>query len=288
MNRNYNLNIADILFELQSPLDPAELGIATRMGQFYGPPDRPDARISLRWRESVDPLSPDGELIYDPGSIWRMYRAGAEYYAAISYQAGKEVSGVLRANAIWDKVTLTERRAGAAWRSLLNIGAGELLLRTAILGYGGLVFHASGLDDNGRGLVFVGHSGAGKSTQAELWSRNPGVIAMNDDRIAVRVNAGKVSCYGTPWGGAANIACNHHAPLAALVLLEQAAENAIQPLSPSEAAPLLLARTFLPYWDQALIKRALANLNTILALTPVYRLRCRPEPAVIPLVRSVL
>ena len=71
-------------------------------------------------------------------------------------------------------------------------------------------------------------------------------------------------------------------------MLEQAPENAIQPLSPSAAAALLLARAFLPYWDPALMQRAMTNLNTILGCVPVYRLRCRPEPAVIPLVRSVL
>ena len=36
------------------------------------------------------------------------------------------------------------------------------------------------------------------------------------------------------------------------------------------------------------MQRAMANLNAILAHVPVYRLRCRPEMAVIPLVRSVL
>ena len=36
------------------------------------------------------------------------------------------------------------------------------------------------------------------------------------------------------------------------------------------------------------MQRAMTNLNAILAHVPVYRLRCRPEKAVIPLVRSVL
>jgi hypothetical protein len=121
-----------------------------------------------------------------------------------------------------------------------------------------------------------------------LWSQEPGVIAMNDDRIAVRVEAGGARCYGTPWGGTADIARNHQAPLSALILLEQASENDIQPLSPSASAPLLLAGAFLPYWDRALMQRAMANLNALLSRVPVYRLRCRPEPEVISLMRSVL
>jgi hypothetical protein len=288
---NIPITIADILIEVTSPLSAVELGIEKRLGPFFGAPRDPIARVSLRWAESDGAPSPRGELVYDPGSIWRMYRAGQDFYAAITYEDGgrtAQAQGVLRANAAWDNLTLTEQRTGVGWQSLLNIGAGELLLRTAILATGGLVFHASGIDDNGRGIIFVGHAGAGKSMQAGLWGKIPGVIALNDDRIAVRVNANTARCYGTPWGGAADIARNHHAPLSAIILLEQAPENEIQPLAPCVAASLLLARAFLPYWDQSLMQRALANLNALLAGMPVYRLRCRPEMAVIPLVRSAL
>lgn len=282
---NLSITVADILIEVQCPLSAAELGIEERLSPFFGTQDKPIARISLVWEESQYAPVPDGELIYDPGSIWRMHRSEEAYYAAISYPGG---GAVLRANAAWDDLTLTEQRSGSTWRSLLNIGAGELLLRTKIILTDGLVFHASGIDDNGQGIVFVGHAGAGKSTQTGLWGHESGVIAMNDDRIPVRPNASGSTCYSTPWDGTANIARNHHAPLSAIILLEQGPKNAIQLLSPSAAAPLLLARAFLPYWDQALMQHAIANLNSLLSHVPVYHLRCRPEPAVVSLVRSVL
>jgi hypothetical protein len=230
-------------------------------------------------------------VIYDPGSVWRMYRNGQSFDAAIAYgQPGEpvQVQAVLHANAAWDNLALTEHRWRDNWQSLLTIGAGELILRTAILFSGGLVFHAAGVDDNGRGLVFIGHSGAGKSTQAGIWCAAPGVVAMNDDRIAVRVRGDAATCYGTPWGGTANIARNHSAPLRALIILEQAPVNELQPLTPAVAAPLLIARAFLPYWDAVLLQRAFATLDTLLKHTPVYRLRCRPESAVISLVRAAL
>ena len=284
------ITIANICIELSSPLSPAQLGIQGRLKPFIGVPERPLMRVALRWEESAGPPAPEGTLIYDPGSIWRMYRSGERYCAAISYHEDRsaQTQSVLLAKPVWEDLTLREERTGAGWHSLLGLGAGELILRATITFTEGLVLHASGLDDNGQGIVFVGHAGAGKSTQVSLWSREPGVIAMNDDRIAVRAEAGGPMCYGTPWGGTADIARNHAAPLAALIMLEQAPENAVQPLPPSVAAPLISARAFLPYWDQALMRRALANLSAILASVPVYRLRCRPESAVIPLVRSVL
>ena len=285
------ISIANILIELTSPLSAAELGIEQRLGPFFGATEKPLRRVALGWAESLSAPDPQGDLIYDPGSIWRMYRLGQDYTAVLTYQSEDQpaqAQSVLRARPAWDDLALTEQRYAASWQSLINIGAGELILRTAILFTGGLVFHSSGLDDNGKGIVFLGHSGAGKSTQVGLWSQQPGVIAMNDDRIAVQVEAGGPKCYGTPWGGTADIARNHAAPLVALIVLEHAPDNAIQLLAPAMAAPLLLARAFLPYWDCSLMRRAMENLNALLARVPVYRLRCRPEPGVIPLVRSVL
>jgi hypothetical protein len=104
----------------------------------------------------------------------------------------------------------------------------------------------------------------------------------------VRVEGDSPRCYGTPWGGASEIARNHAAPLAALIVLEQAAENSMELLAPAAAAPLILARAFLPYWDRDLMYLALTNLGEILSRVPVYRLRCRPERQVVDLVRSVL
>ena len=34
--------------------------------------------MALRWEESDGALVPQGDLIYDPGAIWKMYRAGAD------------------------------------------------------------------------------------------------------------------------------------------------------------------------------------------------------------------
>ena len=93
-----------------------------------------------------------------------------------------------------------------------------------------------------------------------------------------------------PPGEAWSTSCrNHAAPLAALILLEKAPENSIQLIPPAAAAPLFMAAVpFCPIGIRALLHLAMANLDAILARVPVYRLRCRPERAVIPLVRSVL
>jgi hypothetical protein len=286
-----HLAVADMLMAVSSPLSVEELGIGERLSPFLGTPAAPRRHVAVQWRAGGGTLRPQSELIYDPGSVWRMYRSGEETCALLHYQdegARAPEPAMLRANAAWDTLTLTEQPAGPGWRSLLCLGAGELILRTAILFTGGLVFHASGLDDNGKGILFVGHSGAGKSTQAALWGREPGVVVMNDDRIPVQLADEGARCYGSPWGGTAAIARQHAAPLSAIIVLEQAPENQIVSLPPFAAAPLLSPRLYLPYWDADLMRRALRNLDALIARVPIYHLRCRPGPDVIPLVRSVL
>lgn len=285
------ISIAEILLDLTSPLTVDELGIKESLGLFFGIPETPLATVKLRWEESMSAPEPEGKLIYDPGYIWKMYRDEKYYFAAFNYgKIGRsnEAKCLLRANPAWNDLVIYEQRAGSMWQSILSIGAGDLILRTALVFIGGLVFHASGLIDNGKGIVFIGHSGAGKSTQVDIWREEPGVIIVNHDRMAVRANNSISICYGTPWGGTADVALNLSAPLSALIILEQAANNYIEEVTPMAAASVLSACAFMPYWDAPLMVRALENLNTVLDNVPVYRLYCRPEKGVIPVVRSIL
>lgn len=286
--------IAGLTFQVESPLDVDALGLRGRFGPFLGDIVGDDPVVRLRWREGDPSAVARGPLVHDPGSIWRAYRRadGRDgHVVEVAYPGHRSTDptrAAMTVNDTWDDIEVVEQPVGPNWQSLLNIGVGELTLRTRILFADGLVCHASGLDDNGRGLLFVGHAGAGKSTQALLWTAEPGVTALNDDRVAVRLHPDGPVIHGTPWGGTADIACNHQVPLAAILLIEQAPENALLPLSPAAAAPLLAPRTFLPYWDAALMGLALGHLERLLSAAPVYRLRCRPEPSVIPLVRAAL
>lgn len=288
---NIRFSVASIEVMLRSPISPETLRIADRYQSFMENTGKVSYHIDLEWVEHEGVLGKQPKLIYDPGEIWQMYRNESSWYAAFSYQdalAPFENRDRLETNATWNQMRLLENNSRPNWISLLNSGAGELMIRTAILFAKGLVFHASGLDDNGKGIVFIGHSGAGKSTQVQMWQEEPGVVAMNDDRIAVRIGDKGAMCYGTPWGGTANIAKNHSASLKAMIILEQAPENSIQLYSNEKVSIELMARTFLPYWDHDLMGLALDNLERIIQHVPVYLLRCRPEKSVIPLVRSVL
>ena len=291
-----HFHIADLTLAVACPLPFEEIGLPGRLSPFGIPPPAHPSNIVIHW-EGVRHLSPlpANERIYDPKHVWRMFkgRDGYETLVDIDYASRwntRPPRARLEVNNTWEKALLLERMVtrNQQFSTILPVGPSELMIRTRIIFNGGLVFHACGLDDNGRGLLMAGRAGAGKSTQGLLWAREDGVVALSDDRVAVRLNTDGVTIYGTPWGGTANIARSHQVPLSAILLLEKARENELVPLSPAESVPLLAARAFLPYWNSELLARAFDVLDRLLAQIPVYRLRCSPEPAVIPLVRSVL
>ncbi len=295
MNAAY-FRIADLAMHIESALPFEKIGLPGRLGPFMVPrwAHRTDIAVRLEGTHSLPPL-PGGEAIYDPKNIWRMFK-GSDGYAAVvdidyrSRRRDRPPRARLYVDGKWGNALLQERLAAGKGQpqTILPLGPCELMVRTRIIFGAGLVFHACGIDDNGRGLLIVGRAGAGKSTQATLWAQEQGVTVLNDDRVACRLKAGGATIYGTPWGGTANIAQNHQVPLSAILLIKKAHKNAIVPLSVAEALPLLIARAFLPYWDSELLARACDVLDGMLARIPVYLLQCRPEPSVIPLVRSAL
>lgn len=289
-------HIADLTLTVECPLPFEEIGLPGRLSPFgvSSPTLSSDIVINWEYVRHFSPLPAD-ELIYDPKHVWRMFkgRDGYETLVDIDYTSRwntRPPRARLEVNNTWERALLLERMAtrNRQFSTILPIGPSELMIRTRIIFNDGLVFHACGLDDNGRGLLMVGRAGVGKSTQGLLWAREDGVVVLSDDRVAVRLKTDGATIYGTPWGGTANIARNHQVRLSAILLLEKARKNELVPLSPAESVPLLAARAFLPYWNSALLTRAFDVLERLLAQIPVYCLRCCPEPGVIPLVRSVL
>lgn len=150
--------------------------------------------------------------------------------------------------------------------------------RYNLLKHEGIVVHASSIDWKGKGLLFSAPSGTGKSTHVGLWRDYFGdeVALINDDTPALRFRNGRPFVFGTPWSGngSNNNIC---APLEAVVILEQAPQNAIRKLSWQDAVHCFLPRCFLPFFDENLMNLALDVHERIIRSVPVYLLRCRPD-----------
>jgi len=137
---------------------------------------------------------------------------------------------------------------------------------------------------NGKAFLFSGVSGAGKTTIARL--APPDATLLTDEISYVRkLDPGYVA-FGTPFTGElAKLGENISAPIAALYLLAQGAENRIDPIAPGEAARSLLANMLFFAEDEQLVQAAFHSAFEFVSQVPVSRLTFVPDARVWELIR---
>lgn len=142
-----------------------------------------------------------------------------------------------------------------------------------------VAIHASAIHYRGRGVLFLGESGTGKSTHSRLWCENiPGSTLLNDDSPILGVSEGSVRVWGSPWSGKVPCYRNESYPVAAIVRLVQAPENRIRRLAPVEAFGALFPSAPPAFLRDAGLRDAVCTLlGKIIEQVPVYRLACRPD-----------
>lgn len=141
------------------------------------------------------------------------------------------------------------------------------------------LFHAAAVSVDGRGYMFLGKSGTGKSTHARLWLQNiPGTELMNDDNPAVRVKAdGTAVVYGTPWSGKTPCYRNICAPIGGIVLLSQAPYNRITRLTGIGAYAAVVPSISGKRWDNCIADGLHETENALASNVPVWHLDCLPD-----------
>ena len=140
---------------------------------------------------------------------------------------------------------------------------------------------------DGANNLFVGHSGAGKSTTARLWTSLYNVEILSDDRIIVREDrvleeklrkdATQIFMYGTPWHGEAAFALPQRAPLQRIFVLEHGHGNVLTRLTRSQMVAELFARSFVPFHRHEYVDSALSFLERVADSVPCYRYSFEPD-----------
>ena len=142
-----------------------------------------------------------------------------------------------------------------------------------------VLFHAAVVSHEGRGYMFLGPSGTGKSTHASLWQRYiAGTQLVNDDNPVVRIGEdGRSTVYGSPWSGKTPCYRNVHYPLGAIVLLSQAPYNKIQRLGGIHAYVALMESISGKRWDARIADGLHRTQNALASTIAVWHLECLPD-----------
>lgn len=282
------LTIAETTVEVGSIDSGVALWLEGAQKRFQVADARPDVRIEAAFGCTAIPSDPP---VFDTGGVWKVYCQNGAYLFTFSSPAlGPLPYKTAHFNADFScgKVCLhrpyfpTDRQAEP-----LEWPLDELLI-SHLLGLGkGVELHAAGLvDAQGRGHLFVGHSGAGKSTMTRLWEYRPGVVILSDDRIILRRKEGAFRMYGTPWHGDARHASPGSAPVSAIYLLEHGDATRMTPLSATQAVARLFTMSLAAFYSRDAVAFTLGFINRLVEAIPCFELAFVPDRRVVELVRG--
>jgi hypothetical protein len=247
-----------------------------------------DIELDVSWANAL--LMPASSPAFTSGGLWSAYTG----FSGTKFYFSSPVLGAAPYKAAWfDPVfqrghMVVNRSCFPANEPVfpLEYPIDELALMHRLSQGEGVELHALGLvDQDGSGYLFLGHSGAGKSTTARLWMEQPGVKLLSDDRIILRKQDGNFWMYGTPWHGDAGIASPGCAPLSSIFLLEQALTNQILPVTPGKGAAELFARSFVPHYLKQGIQFSLGFFEDLTRTIPCSIFRFAPTEAAVETIR---
>jgi len=254
------------------------------LSAFAVEPGSGDINLQVSWADSL--RVPSSTPLFHSGGLWSLFAERNGYrFSFLSPLLGmtpyKEawLDSEFRSGRV-----LLSRRFFDTERPVypLEYPLDELLMIHRLSRGEGVEVHAVGIsDENGRGHLFLGHSGAGKSTTARLWLDRPGARILSDDRIILRARDGRIWMYGTPWHGDAGIASPDSALLTGIYLLEHGNSNEQFPLPPGRAAAELFTRSFVTHHSGEGIRFTLEFLDRVTRAVPCSIFKFVPDESAV-------
>ena len=235
--------------------------------------------------ESVEPLFAVTVEIGEVPKYTEVYRSGIIYSHTASgndvfeYMGRTKTLGCLVCSKDYreGRIIITEDFSIGHVHELLLM----IMYTLATAGKDTLILHAVVVSSEGKGYLFLGCGGTGKSTHARLWTEHiEGAELINDDYPVVR--GGMV--FGSPWRSW-QTPCyrNVSYPIGGIVRLNQAPYNKIHRLSGIEAYLNLQWSDLVRRWGCPIAKEIDEGLhqteNALASTIPMWQLDCLPDEA---------
>ncbi|HEV3307403.1 MAG TPA: hypothetical protein VGZ91_13280 [Candidatus Sulfotelmatobacter sp.] len=250
-----------------------------------------DIDVRVEWVRNI-PRS-DNFQLFDSGAVWRVYEGDdvLRFDFNVPFLGEKPYKRLIVDSLFRDATLQMNEEAFAILPTdpePLEYPLDELLIMHRLTQEPAIELHGVGIvGPNGTSNLFVGHSGAGKSTTARLWTSLHKVEILSDDRIIVREHSAaeadqrkkkaQIYMYGTPWHGEGCFALPKRAPLTRIFVLEHGHGNVITRLTSSQAVGELFARAFVPFHRHEYIENALSFLEQLVSSVPCYHYSFEPD-----------
>lgn len=208
-----------------------------------------------------------------------LYDAGSSYFIRMAPVSSAPVSAefLITKDLSDGRLKILHRSMSSALFAVNN--ALMLLFAFATADRMTLEMHSSVIANDGRGYMFLGKSGTGKSTHSSLWLKYvSGSELLNDDNPIIRVGEdGVVRVYGSPWSGKTPCYRNAEVPVGAIVRINQAPENVITRYGILEAYASVYSSCSGFKADRRMSDGLHRTLEHIALNVPCYKLDCRPD-----------
>jgi hypothetical protein len=265
VTRGVNLDVAGVVMQITLPEESWAEDATARYAAFAS--DAP-----AQWRVAVreDPGQPSVE----PG--WAQHEGQVTHFHIYQYHGAID----LAARTAWVTAPVRRRLASALERTLTYI-----LMQALPRDHEALLLHACGVQLEGRGHVFFGPSGAGKTTVARLAHGHADVFC--DENVVLKLTRHGVELWSTPfWGASTPIGLIHRAarraPLAGLFRLVHDPRFALTPLAPGPGVAALLESEKVATERVESALAWLAVAGKIVERVPVHTLAFAPTPELWP------
>jgi hypothetical protein len=289
--RRLTLRVADITTEVICDDSAFGLTVSGTSSRFLVPAgDIAAPDVTTHVRRAPHLHQPTGDMLFDSGGTWRMYRQQDDFvFSFVSSALGTAPYRLARFDSSFTRGTIAFNGAfipDSASLVPLEFPLDELIMINLLARGRGVEVHGCGvIDRDGTAYLFAGHSEAGKSTSARLWHRE-GATVLSDDRVVLRLREDRVWMYGTPWHGEEEFGCPASAPLARIFFLAHGRENSMRSAGGAGAAARFFTCCFPPFHDHAGLDFTLGLLARIVDRVPCFELSFVPDPAVVRFVRS--
>ncbi len=115
-----------------------------------------------------------------------------------------------------------------------------------------------------------------------------GSAVINGDRTIVARESSGWYAYGSPYSGSSHYYVQRKVPVRSIILLEQASENRISPVSPGTAFRKLLLQISADHRETGEINHLCDLVTELIETVPIYLLSCTPDVRAVNTLRAVL
>jgi len=264
---------------------PEEIRIHEQLAPFVDNSHPADIEVMTEFVEGLQPRSTPCR--FDSGAVWRVFSSSESLvFDFMSDVLGSHPYKRMVVNEDFSSVRLLLNRsvlAGHAPIFPLEYPADELLITNYLAKHSlGVEVHGCGLIDSiAGGQLFLGHSGAGKSTTTRMWQTARQPLVLSDDRLILRLDGGALRMFGTPWHGEAAFAEQGNAPLNRMFILQHGLSNRITRMPKPLAVGEVFARCFPPFHSAEGVEHTLEFISRMLDEVPCYEFQFVPNESAI-------